>query len=43
MVVLGIEAERLDLGEGLSAEVAKAVDRAAAAVREEVLACTSAR
>jgi hydrogenase maturation protease len=43
MVVFGIEAERLDLGEGLSPAVADAVDRAAAAVREEVLTCTSAR
>jgi hydrogenase maturation protease len=43
MVVFGIEAERLDLGEGLSPAVADAVDRAAVAVREEVLTCTSAR
>jgi hydrogenase maturation protease len=41
MVVLGIEAERLDVGEGLTAAVAEAVERAAAAVQEEVRRCTS--
>jgi hydrogenase maturation protease len=43
LVVFGIEAGRLELGEGLSPAVAAAVDRAAAAVREEVLGCTSGR
>lgn len=43
LIVVGIEAERLDIGEGLTPAVAAAVERAAAAVREEVLACTSKR
>ncbi|HZO97926.1 MAG TPA: hydrogenase maturation protease [Gaiellaceae bacterium] len=43
LVVFGIEAERLEVGEGLSPAVAAAAERAAAAVREEVLSCTSAR
>jgi hypothetical protein len=43
MVVFGIEADRLDLGEGLSPAVADAVHRAVAAIREEVLGCTSGR
>jgi hydrogenase maturation protease len=40
LVVFGIEAGRLELGDTLTAEVADAVRRAADAVREEVLACT---
>jgi hydrogenase maturation protease len=43
MVVFGIEAERLEVGEEITRAVAAAVERAAAAVREEVLACTSKR
>ena len=42
-VVFGIEAGELGLGNTLSPAVADAVDRAAAAVREEVLGCTSTR
>jgi hydrogenase maturation protease len=43
LVVYGIEAAELAVGEGLSPAVADAVERAAGAVREEVLACTSRR
>jgi hydrogenase maturation protease len=43
LVVFGIEAGRLELGETLTPEVADAVRRAADAVRREVLASTIAR
>ena len=43
LVVFGIEGERFDTGETLSAVAAAAAERVAAAVREEVLACTSGR
>jgi hydrogenase maturation protease len=43
LVVFGIEAARLDLGETLTPEVADAVGRAADAVRGEVLASAVAR
>jgi hydrogenase maturation protease len=43
VVVYGIEGERFGLGEALSGAVRQAVERAAAAVREEVTACTSER
>ena len=43
LVVFGIEAARLEVGNTLTAEVEDAVGRAADAVRKEVLACTSGR
>jgi hydrogenase maturation protease len=43
LVVFGIEAARLDVGDSLTVEVADAVDRAAEAVRGEVLASAAAR
>ena len=42
-VVFGIEGTRFDAGEELSPEVAAAVTKVAAALREEVDACTSRR
>jgi hydrogenase maturation protease len=42
LVVFGIEAARLDLGDTLTPEVEDAVGRAAEAVRGEVLAATAA-
>jgi hydrogenase maturation protease len=42
-VVFGIEGTRFDAGEDLSPEVAAAVPKVAAALREEVDACTSRR
>jgi hydrogenase maturation protease len=43
LVVYGVEGERFDVGDGLTPEVAAAADRAADAVRKEVLAYTSRR
>jgi hydrogenase maturation protease len=43
LIVVGIEAERLDVGEGLTPAVAEGVERATATLREEVLACTNRR
>jgi Ni,Fe-hydrogenase maturation factor len=43
LVVFGIEAARLEVGDSLTVEVAAAVDRAAEAVRGEVLASAAAR
>jgi hydrogenase maturation protease len=43
LVVFGIEAGDVGVGEGLSPAVAAAVERTAEAVRGEVLACTSVR
>jgi hydrogenase maturation protease len=43
VVVYGIEGERFELSEGLTPAVRDAVVRTAAAVSEEVSACTSAR
>jgi hypothetical protein len=43
VVVYGVEGSRFDAGEGLSAEVEAAVEQAAAAVGEDVRACTRRR
>ena len=43
LVVFGIEAGRLGLGQGLTPDVSEAAGHAAVAIREEVLACTSTR
>lgn len=43
LVVVGVEGERFEAGEGLTPAVEAAVERAAAAVSEEVRACTSGR
>ena len=43
LVIYGIEAERLELGDELTPAVAEAVGMAAEAIRREVLTCTSAR
>ena len=43
LVVLGIEGCNLEAGEGISPEVAAAVERVAATVRQEVEACTRRR
>ena len=42
LIVIGVEGESFDAGEGLSQSVALAVADAVAAVEEEVRACTSA-
>ena len=41
LIVFGIEAAGFDLGHGLTPEVSRAVDQAATAILEEVLACTN--
>ena len=43
LVVFGIEAGQIELGDALTAEVEDAVGRAADAVRTEVLACANMR
>jgi hydrogenase maturation protease len=43
MVVYGIEGQEFGLREGVTASVRRAVERTAAAVREEVRSCTSGR
>ena len=43
LVVYGVEGARFEIGDELSPEVKTASEQAAAAIREEVLACTSTR
>ena len=43
LIVYGIEGARFEIGDELSAEVRSGSEQAAAAIREEVLACTSTR
>jgi Ni,Fe-hydrogenase maturation factor len=43
LVVFGVEGAKFDVGDELTPEVRAASVRAAEAIREEVLACTSTR